>query len=410
MAELFLASSFDEERFRFVWGGDFETSEELVICRVGENTGEYQGNFSIAGEGAYSATLNAYAQYNGVTIEFLLTSMDLDADIFFEFLEQDDHAGSLTYALSQADYIIGSSEADRFSGKDGDDRLEGAGGDDELSGGQGDDTLDGGIGFDTVSVIGAQSEYSITVSSSGVLLSDRKAGREGIDVLSNIEVIRFDDRVWQLSLFEDVANLSMGALSSFVEVYIAYFNRAPDAEGLFFYGTAFANGSSLEDSAATFLNSAEYQANYPGGLSNQKFAEAVYTNVLGRIPDLEGFDFWVGALDSGAISRDNFILEVLNGAKASPPSGAKEEFILQKAADVAYLSNKTDVGLYFAVIKGMSNVANATTIMQLFDDGEETDIDAAMQAIDELYTKALDPVDGEFLLQLVGLVDDPFFT
>lgn len=306
--------------------------------------------------------------------------------------------------------IQGSAQPDQVDGTEAAETLSGLGGNDTLTSGRGDDTVDGGAGTDTAVYTGSKAAHTVTISTSGISVTDRRPDGDGTDQLVSIERLSFADEDWRLDIFDDVAGLSEQAFRDFIEVYIAYFNRAPDAEGLFFYGTAFANGTSVEDSAATFLNSAEYQATYPPGQSNQEFAEAVYGNVLGRIPDLLGLNFWVGVLDSGAVSRDAFILEVLKGAKAPAPEDATQDFIDQKAADVAYLSNKTDIGLYFAVTKGMSDVANATAAMQLFDDGDPNDIDAAVAAIDGFYADALDPVNGEFLLQLVGVVDDPFMA
>ncbi|NNE52472.1 MAG: DUF4214 domain-containing protein [Sulfitobacter sp.] len=314
-------------------------------------------------------------------------------------LLQGDLSDNLVLALAGNDTVTAGA---------GNDDIFGDAGDDSLTGGQGDDQIDGGTGSDTAAYSGAKAAHTVSVSASGIAVEDRRSDGDGTDQLTSIESLSFLDGDWPLDIFDNVADLTEQAFRDFIEVYIAYFNRSPDAEGLFFYGTAFANGTSLEDSAATFLNSAEYQATYPPGLSNQEFAEAVYNNVLGRIPDVLGLEFWVGVLNSGARSRDVFILEVLKGAKAPAPDDATQDFIDQKAADVAYLANKTDIGLYFAVTKGMSNVTNATTAMQLFDDGDQSDIDAAVAAIDGFYADALDPTNGEFLLQLVGVVDDPF--
>ncbi|RMD93705.1 MAG: DUF4214 domain-containing protein, partial [Alphaproteobacteria bacterium] len=151
----------------------------------------------------------------------------------------------------------------------------------------------------------------------------------------------------------------------------------------------------------------ETRATYPEGTSNSDFAEAVYNNVLGRAPDPLGFDFWVGVLDSGAVGRDQFILEVLRGARADPPPDASEDFINQQLADRAYLANKVDVGAYFAVHKGLSDVDDARAVMALFDGSAES-IDAAVAATDAAYADALDPDSGEFLMQLVGVLDNPF--
>ena len=79
-----------------------------------------------------------------------------------------------------------------------------------------------------------------------------------------------------------------------------------------FWGSAFANGFSLEEIASLFLEQPETAATYPDTLSNLEFATQVYNNVLGRAPDDDGLNFWVGGLDSGLVTRDQFILEALN--------------------------------------------------------------------------------------------------
>lgn len=76
-------------------------------------------------------------------------------------------------------------------------------------------------------------------------------------------------------------------------------------------------------------------------------------------------------------------------------------------ADRQYLSDKTDIGAYFAVTNGMSDVGNALAVMALFD-GSEGSIQDAINATDEFYADALASDDGEFILQVVGVLDDPF--
>lgn len=102
----------------------------------------------------------------------------------------------------------------------------------------------------------------------------------------------------------------------------------------------------------------------------------------------------MGQLDSGSVSRDQFILEVLRGVKPGTP-------------DDGYLDTKVDIGAYFAIHKGMSDTDNASTAMALFD-GTNASVDAAVAAIDGHYADALDPDNGEFLLQVVGVLDEPF--
>jgi len=48
-----------------------------------------------------------------------------------------------------------------------------------------------------------------------------------------------------------------------------------------------------------------------------------------------------------------------------------------------------------------------TQLWALFD-GSQSNIDQAVAAIDNYYEQALDPNNGEFLMQVVGVLDDPF--
>ena len=302
--------------------------------------------------------------------------------------------------------IVGTPQPDDLPGTMGDDTIQGIAADDTLTGGAGDDSLDGGEGTDAAVFSGPRTAHTVTISASGVSVEDRRAVGDGTDTLASIERIDFADGSWPIDVFDGVAGLSEDVFREFVEVYLAYFDRAPDAEGLFFYGTAFAGGTTLREAASTFITSSEYAASYPPEQSNLAFATTVYENVLGRDPDQAGLDFWVPLLDAGTVTRDFFIVEVLKGAKAPIPDDANPAFRAQKLIDQQYLEDKTDIGIYFAVTKGMSNVTNAESAMDLFD-GTPASVDAAVSAIDTFHTAALDAETGEFILTLVGVADDP---
>jgi hypothetical protein len=311
-----------------------------------------------------------------------------------------------------AELINGGGDNDTLEGENGNDSLVGEGGNDRLEGGSGNDLVNGGVGIDTAVFSGAQSAYTLTLSANSTVIQDRRGDGNGQDTLIGIELLDFDTGFFDgapfdLQQFGGPTGLSAPDFESFIELYIAYFNRAPDAVGLNFWGTAFANGVTLQQSASFFIDQPETRETYPSDLSNTDVATAVYNNVLGRIPDQAGFDFWVDALDSGGVSRDQFILAILGGAKAAPPAGATQDFINQQLADQAYLANKTDIGAYFAVHKGMSDVDNASAAMAIFD-GSGTSVTAAVAQIDTFHNAALNPNSGEFLMPIVGVLDDPF--
>lgn len=284
------------------------------------------------------------------------------------------------------------------------------GGNDRLAARAGDDVIDGRGGVDTLALTGAQTQYTLTMSPDGLMLTDR-TGRDGTDELINIERLDFQsdassvgDSYFNIDAFDGVTDLDAEAFSQIVELYIAYFNRAPDAVGLAFWGNAFSDGLSMQQMAALFIEQEETRALYPDNMSDVDFALAVYNNVLGRVPDADGFTFWVEALSEGAVGRDTFILAVLEGAKAAYPDGASPAFIAQVLADRDYLRDKSDIGAYFAVHRGMSNTSEAADVMAVFD-GSHRSIHDAYDAVDALYQDALSTEDGDFLMPLIGVID-----
>lgn len=311
-----------------------------------------------------------------------------------------------------AELIHGEADNDSLQGRGGNDSLIGGSGDDTLEGGTGDDLVNGESGIDMAVFSGAQSAYSLTLGNGSTIIEDRRGDGNGRDTLIGIEMLDFDTDFFEgtpfnLQQFGGTTGLSATDFENFIELYIAYFNRAPDAVGLNFWGTAFANGVSLAESARLFVGQDETVAAYPSDLSNSDLVTTIYQNVLGRIPDQAGFDFWVNSLDSGGIGRDIAILGILEGAKADPFDGAPQDFIDQQLADRAFLANKTDIGAYFAVHKGMSDVDNASEVMALFNGSAES-ITAAVARADAFHTAALNPNSGEFLMTVIGVLDDPF--
>lgn len=128
------------------------------------------------------------------------------------------------------------------------------------------------------------------------------------------------------------------------ELYVAFFNRAPDSGGLDYWVEE--SGLSLEEISKSFFEQDETREKYPQSLDNTSFVKAIYLNLFNRQPDQGGLDYWVRELDrydeSGGtegIPRDKMILAVVNGAKNDPEQGIY---------DATILGNKTEVGLDFA--------------------------------------------------------------
>ncbi|MGI9611081.1 MAG: DUF4214 domain-containing protein [Acidimicrobiia bacterium] len=82
-------------------------------------------------------------------------------------------------------------------------------------------------------------------------------------------------------------------------LYLAYFDREPDAAGFAAWKVVRATGASLDAVSAEFAASPEFQNTY-GALDNGAFVDLVYNNVLGRDPDAAGRAFWIDQLAAGA--------------------------------------------------------------------------------------------------------------
>ena len=325
--------------------------------------------------------------------------------------------GSNTDQGSVSTPITGDDGNNTIPGTDGNDTIDAGAGDDTVTGGQGNDTLSGGDGTDTAGYSGDQDSYTLQITPEGIILDDRRDGEDGTDTLTEFEFLDFAQgsffdtgngslTLFDLEQFADFATLTPEDFRTFVEIYIAYFDRAPDAVGLFFWGSVLAKGArTVEQIADAFFSQPETQTTYPDLSDNTAFASSVYQNVLGRDFDQAGLDFWVDLLDREVITQGRFILDILEGVDAPPQSTDSAETVAQRAIDAEYLADKTDLGIYFSVVLGMSDVDDARDTMALFD-GSDPSIAASRAAMDEDYAEALDPTSGEFLMQLVGVFDD----
>ncbi|MBM1448696.1 hypothetical protein JQT66_10905, partial [Sulfitobacter mediterraneus] len=137
--------------------------------------------------------------------------------------------------VTEDDFIVGSF---------GPDPINAGIGNDTIDPGPGQDTIDGGAGDDTVLYSGDQNSYTLTLSPDATTITNRLSSGTDIDTLVDVEFLNFgtemdlfDGQPMHLDIFDGPARLSAAEFDAIVELYIAYFNRAPDALGLFYWGT-----------------------------------------------------------------------------------------------------------------------------------------------------------------------------
>lgn len=95
------------------------------------------------------------------------------------------------YGEAGDDTLEGGLGHDILDGGDGADILRGGAGDDSLTGGAGNDTIDGGLGVDTAHFSGDLSEYIIEFQGTNVTVTHRDGGADGVDTLTNVEILQF---------------------------------------------------------------------------------------------------------------------------------------------------------------------------------------------------------------------------
>ncbi|MFA5428388.1 MAG: DUF4214 domain-containing protein [Sulfurimonas sp.] len=138
------------------------------------------------------------------------------------------------------------------------------------------------------------------------------------------------------------------------ELYTAYFNRAPDAAGLAYWLNELDNDvMDFGSIASNWANEQqEFTDTYGEDADSSVLITQVYANVLGRSPDTAGATYWAAELASGNIPMDQFVLAIVNGAKASTGS----------SSDAALLNNKAQVGIAMADA-GINDLAFAAQVI-----------------------------------------------
>jgi hypothetical protein len=113
--------------------------------------------------------------------------------------------------------------------------------------------------------------------------------------------------------------------SPVARLYLAYFGRGPDAEGLNYYVAQREGGRDLDAISAEFAGSREIELRF-GDLDNGAFVERMFRNVFGDAGSAEQRAGWVAQLDSGAMTRGQVML-AFSESDAFRTASANEVFV-----------------------------------------------------------------------------------
>lgn len=160
-----------------------------------------------------------------------------------------------------------------------------------------------------------------------------------------------------------IENITEAQKVNLVKLYLAYFNRAPETQGLDFHVAAFLadlNAGLSEEQA--FANRADsfYQAaidvpawsGYSVSMTAGEFVAKMYDNVLlrpgagGNAPTQAEIDYWVDQLQTGAVTRGGLITAFLDAVPHLIENGTPEEVAIATQVKTV-LDARLEVALEF---------------------------------------------------------------
>lgn len=230
-----------------------------------------------------------------------------------------------------------------------------------------------------VTIEGMRSTYQITQSGDNVQVWDVQ-GKEAVRLLTAPAKIVFSDQSVNLEVAVLAHQISEAQLQSLLELYIAFFNRIPDADGMVYWIKELIRGASLTQIADNFYNAGRLYpelTGYSASMSDADFVRIVYKNVLGRTgetaPNTTEVGYWVGEIQNGHFTRATLINAMLVSARSFANDA-------QYAWVSALLNHKLGVARRLAIEQGMSYLTPDENIrrgMEIVSAISATDVSAA---------------------------------
>ncbi len=154
-----------------------------------------------------------------------------------------------------------------------------------------------------------------------------------------------------------------------LRLYQAFFNRPPDLGGAKYWLGIRRQGFDLLQIAGFMADGDEF-ANTYAGTSNPLYVELVYSNVLGRAFDQEGYDYWLGLLNEGAINRVELVFYVTQNLEFinSYPFLGPLSFIIFSDLGVHRVTGAESQQVVFESVSDVADDGDGGLLLQFPDD------------------------------------------
>ena len=174
-------------------------------------------------------------------------------------------------------------------------------------------------------------------------------------------------------------------------IYLAYFGRPADPAGLVYFAgrykdagaaidvrgvvNSYSSNATVKALIDSFATSQESLDLYPG--ANDVFVTAIYRNLLNRDADQAGKDYWMGLINSGAVTRANAAVSIMAGAQ-----GTDLDLINKRALVVVNFTNAVNTPNEEKAYSGLA--ANAVVRSMMASVTLATDVAAFQATIDSV--------------------------
>ncbi|MDP1977973.1 DUF1800 family protein [Undibacterium sp.] len=206
---------------------------------------------------------------------------------------------------------------------------------------------------------GNRSSYTITNNGSGYTVKDNVGTDGTVSLATTTQQLIFKDVSVNLQIESLASSIASSDLNAIIELYIAYFNRIPDSNGLAYWINQFKSGVSIEKIGESFYIAAIQDAaltGYAPNANNVDFVTNVYRNVLSRTPpDKAGLDYWTNGLANGSVTRGIVVRSMLiatHGYAGDPVYGWVNSLF----------ENKVSVAKNFAIQQGLTYLRTEDSI------------------------------------------------
>ena len=135
----------------------------------------------------------------------------------------------------------------------------------------------------------------------------------GEENITEMTTLIFKDK--ELNLNQDIINVfdqitGVNDVSGKIfRLYNAAFNRFPDSSGLNYWITKNKSGeNTYRQTCSSFIISNEFIQTYGNVITNEEYLNTLYSNVLNRTADSNGFNYWLGNLNNGIEDRSEVLM------------------------------------------------------------------------------------------------------